>query len=61
MGGACSTHGEMTNTSFWLVNLKGRSHLKDLGVDGKIILDWILGNVWSVCIWISTGTSYGLL
>jgi hypothetical protein len=23
--------------------LKGRDHVEDLGVDGKIILDWILG------------------
>jgi hypothetical protein len=23
-------------------NLKGRDHLEDLGVDGRIILDWIL-------------------
>jgi hypothetical protein len=23
----------------WLENLKGRDHLKDLGVDGKIILE----------------------
>jgi hypothetical protein len=28
---------------FWLVNLKGREHLEDLGVDRMIILDWILG------------------
>jgi len=24
-------------------NLKGRGNLEDLGVDGKIILEWILG------------------
>jgi hypothetical protein len=23
-------------------NLKGRDHAEDLGVDGRIILDWIL-------------------
>jgi hypothetical protein len=23
-------------------NLKGRDHMEDLGVDGKIILEWIL-------------------
>jgi hypothetical protein len=28
---------------FWLENLKGRDHLVDLGVDGKVILEWILG------------------
>jgi hypothetical protein len=40
----CSQHGRMRNayTVFWLENLKGRDHLEDLGVDGKIILEWIL-------------------
>jgi hypothetical protein len=28
---------------FRLGNLKGRDHLEDLGVDGKIILEWMLG------------------
>jgi len=29
---------------FWLESLKGRrDHLEDLGVDGKIILEWVLG------------------
>jgi len=27
----------------WLLNLKGRDSFEDLGVNGKIILDWILG------------------
>jgi hypothetical protein len=31
------------HTVFWLENLKGRDHLEDLGVDGDIILEWILG------------------
>jgi hypothetical protein len=26
----------------WLEKLKGRDHLEDLGVDGRIILEWIL-------------------
>jgi len=25
---------------FWWVNLRGRDHLKDPGVDGRIILRW---------------------
>jgi len=37
-----------------LENLKGRDHSKDLGIDGKIILDWILGKesrkAWTGCI-----------
>jgi hypothetical protein len=24
-------------------NMKGRDHSKDLGVDGKVILEWFLG------------------
>jgi hypothetical protein len=36
--------GEMRNAyKIWLENLKGRDHLEDLGVDGRIILEWILG------------------
>jgi hypothetical protein len=27
---------------FWLEDMKRRDHLKDLGVDGRIILEWIL-------------------
>jgi hypothetical protein len=42
-------------------NLKERDHSEDLGIDAKIILEWILGEeggrVWTGCIWIRTGTS----
>jgi len=31
------------HTTFWSENLEGRDHYKCLGVDGKIILEWILG------------------
>jgi hypothetical protein len=27
----------------WLGNLKGREHSEDIGVDGRIILEWIVG------------------
>jgi hypothetical protein len=27
---------------FWFINLKGRDHLEDLGVEGKIMSEWIL-------------------
>jgi hypothetical protein len=27
---------------FWMENLKRIGHVEDLGVDGKIILEWIL-------------------
>jgi hypothetical protein len=36
---------------FWSENLKGKGHSADSGIDGKIILEWILskygGNVWT--------------
>jgi hypothetical protein len=35
MGRAVSTHGN-EKSIFWLENLKGRVHLQDLGVDGRI-------------------------
>jgi hypothetical protein len=31
------------HTKFWLKNLKGQDHLEDLGIDGNIISEWILG------------------
>jgi hypothetical protein len=32
-----------------LENLKGRDHSEDLGVDGRIILEWILTDIgWEV-------------
>jgi hypothetical protein len=27
-----------------LENLKGKDHSEDIGIDGRIILEWILGN-----------------
>jgi hypothetical protein len=36
--------GEMErHTGFGLENLKGRDHSEDLGVDGKIVLEWFVG------------------
>jgi hypothetical protein len=46
MGRAHSKHGrDKMHKIFLLGNLKGRDHLEDLGIDGKIILEGILG--WS--------------
>jgi hypothetical protein len=43
----------------------GKNYSEDLGVDGRIILKWILGRwggkVWTGFIWLSIGTSGGLL
>jgi hypothetical protein len=36
-------------TKFWSENLKGRDHSEDLGIDGKIILEWILGKQGKEC------------
>jgi len=53
------------HTIFWLENLKGRDHLKDIVAEGQIILEWILGkyggNVWNGFVWLRTGTSKGSL
>jgi len=33
-------------------NMKGRDHAEDLGADGRIILEWILGKIgWEVAAW----------
>jgi hypothetical protein len=40
-----------------------KDHAEDLGMDGKIILEWGLrkwgGRVWTGCIWLRIGTSNG--
>jgi hypothetical protein len=50
---------------FWLESMKGIDHLKNEGVDGKIILESILGkecgNVWTGFIWLRIGINSGLL
>jgi hypothetical protein len=33
---------EIVRKNFYSVKLKGRDHFGDLGIDGKIILEWIL-------------------
>jgi hypothetical protein len=44
---------------------EGRNHLEDPGVDGRIILKWILerldGGAWTGSIWLRIGTCGGLL
>jgi hypothetical protein len=56
--------GEM-RIIFWLENLKGRDQLEDLGVNGKITLEWILGKyrgrLWAGYFWLRIRTSGELL
>jgi len=42
MGGACSKYGGQVYTEFRWGNLRERDHLEDPGVDGRVILRWIL-------------------
>jgi hypothetical protein len=59
--------GAMRNIylKFYSKHLKGRDHSEEVGVDGNIILERILGNwgakVWTGCIWFRIGTSGGPL
>jgi hypothetical protein len=45
--------------------MKRRDHSEDLGVDGNIISEWMLGKqgakVWTGCIWIRIGTRRALV
>jgi hypothetical protein len=50
---------------FWSENQKGRDHSKDIDVDWKAILEWILGKqggkMWTAFMWVRMGTSGGTL
>jgi len=52
-------------TKFRSENLKGRDHTEDIGLDGKIMLQWVLGKYGEKlcigCIWLRIGTSGGSL
>jgi hypothetical protein len=43
---------------FWLGNLKGRDHSEDLGVDGRVILELILGKRSGRCGMDAYGSGY---
>ena len=50
LGGSCGTYGRRRGSYSVLVGeVRKRSHLEDVGVDGRIILKWIFtrsGRVW---------------
>jgi len=52
-------------TGLWWGNLRERDHLEDPGIDGRIILRWILRNwdvgVWTGSSWLRIGTDGGYL
>jgi hypothetical protein len=52
-----------TYTDYWWRNLKERDHLGDTGVDGRIILRWIIMkrdvSVLTGSSWLSIGTGGG--
>jgi hypothetical protein len=49
------------NTGFWWENLRERYHLKDEGVDGRIILKLSLETSDRGIDWLRMGTGGGLL
>jgi hypothetical protein len=58
MGGESSKQGrDKKHIKNWCKSLKGRDHLEDLDVDGRIILQLIFVQVWNGFIWLRTGTS----
>jgi len=64
MGWACGTYGERSAYTVWWENLRERSHLEDPGVDGRMILRWILKKLiweWTGLVWLTIGTTGGLL
>ena len=67
MGGACSAYGGRGEayTGFWSGNLRGKNHLEDPCVDGRIILRWIFRKwdvgLWTGSSWLRIGTGVGHL
>jgi hypothetical protein len=61
---ACMGEREV-HTGFWWRNLRKRGHLEDPGVDGRIILKWILkkwnGGAGTGVVWLRIGTGGGFL
>jgi len=60
MGRACSMHGRNAKCLHYFGS-EGKDYPEDLGIDVKIILEWILGKVWTGCAWLRVQTSGMLL
>jgi hypothetical protein len=41
IGGSCSTYDDEKHTNCWSENMKRRYNSEDLGIDGRIMSDWI--------------------
>jgi hypothetical protein len=66
IGGACRTDGRDEKClQYFGWKTEGRDYSEHLDVDGRIILEWILGkyvgNLWAGFIWLRIGISNGLL
>jgi hypothetical protein len=66
LAGHIARMGEMRmHIRFWSETTKGKDYSKDVGVDEKIILEWILekygGKFWTGFIWFRVGISGGHL
>jgi hypothetical protein len=66
VGRACSTWGRVeVHTGFQWGNLREGDHIEDLGIDGRVILKWILekwdGGTWTRSILLRVGTGGRLL
>jgi len=61
----CGTYGGEAHKICWWGNLRARDHLKDVGLDGRIIikrnLTGICWGLWTGWIWLRIGTSDRLL
>jgi hypothetical protein len=53
------------HTGFWWGDLRKGEDLEELGVDGRIIIEWMFkkwdGEEWTELLWFRIGTGGGLL